>query len=96
MVKASELIKNQKEREEKKKNTFDKIYIHIEKKIVTASASDYYYTWYQIPEFLVGLPLYSVDECQIYVQQKLKNNGFDTEFFEPNLIYIKWFPKEKK
>ncbi len=96
MVKADELIKLQKEREDKKKETFEKIFVHIEKKIVTASASDYYYTWYQIPEFLVGLPMYSVSECQVYIQKKLKSNGFNTEFFEPNLIYIKWFPKEKK
>ncbi len=95
MVKADELIKQQKEREERKKDTFDKIYVHIEKKIITASAGDYYYTWYQIPEFLVGLPMYSVDECQKYIQKKLQTNGFETEFFEPNLIHIKWYPKKK-
>lgn len=95
MVKADELIKQQKEREERKKSTFDKIYVHIEKKIITASAGDYYYTWYQIPEFLVGLPMYSVDECQKYIQKKLQHNGFETEFFEPNLIHIKWYPKKK-
>ena len=34
MVKADELIKEQKEREERKKKTFDKIYNLIEKKII--------------------------------------------------------------
>ena len=95
MVKANELIKQQKEREERKKITFEKIYSVIEKKIVLASAGDYYYTWYQIPEFLVGLPMYSVDECQKYIQEKLKTNGFDTEFFLPNILLIKWFDKTK-
>jgi hypothetical protein len=93
MVKAEELIKQQKEREERKKLTFDKIYSHIEKKIVLASAGDYYYTWYQIPEFLVGLPMYSLTECQKYVEKKLKNNGFETEFFQPNILLVKWFAK---
>ena len=92
MVKAHELIKIQKEREERKKETFDKIYVHIEKKIITSSNGSYYHTWYQIPEFLVGLPIYSVDECQKYIQIKLHNNGFKTEFFKPNLIHITWFP----
>lgn len=95
MVKANELIKQQKEREERKKITFEKIYSVIEKKIVLASGGDYYYTWYQIPEFLVGLPMYSVDKCQKYVQEKLKANGFDTEFFLPNILLIKWFDKTK-
>ena len=67
MVKATDLIKQQKEREERKKNTFNKIYCLIEKKIVLASTGNNYYTWYQIPEFLVGLPLYSLDECQEYI-----------------------------
>jgi hypothetical protein len=95
MVKATELIKQQKEREDRKKLTFDKIYLVIEKKIVLASSGDYYYTWYQIPEFLVGLPMYSVDECQKYIQEKLKVNGFETEFFLPNILLIKWFEKKK-
>jgi hypothetical protein len=95
MVKANELIKQQREREERKKITFEKIYSVIEKKIVLASTGDYYYTWYQIPEFLVGLPMYSVNECQKYIQEKLKANGFDTEFFLPNILLIKWFDKTK-
>ena len=96
MVKANELIIFQKERNDKKKETFEKIFIYIEKKILLASAVNYYYTWYQIPEFLVGLPLYSIKECHSYIEKKLKSNGFDTEFYEPNIIYIKWFPKQKK
>ena len=95
MVKANELIKQQKERDERKKITFDKIYSVIEKKIILASTGNYYYTWYQIPEFLVGLPMYSIDECQKYIQKKLKTNGFDTELFLPNILLIKWFEKKK-
>ena len=93
MVKAHELVKQQKEREERKNKTFDKIYLVIEKKITLASAGDYYQTWYLIPEFLVGLPLYSVEDCRKYIQKKLKNNGFETEFFLPNILLIKWFVK---
>jgi hypothetical protein len=93
MVKADELIKQQKEREERKKITFDKIYSVLEKKIILASTGDYYYTWYQIPEFLVGLPIYSLDECRKYIQNKLKKNGFEIEFFEPNILLVKWFSK---
>lgn len=91
MVKATDLVKQQKKREERKKITFEKIYSVIEKKIIMASAGDFYYTWYQIPEFLVGLPMYSVDECKNYIQDKLKLNGFVVEFFLPNILLIKWF-----
>jgi len=90
MVKANDLIKQQKEREDRKNKTFDKIYCLVEKKIILASAGDYYHTWYQIPEFLVGLPMYSIDECQQYIKTKLKKNGFKTEFYEPNILLIEW------
>lgn len=96
MVKADKLIKEQKERDDRKKYTFDKIFMKIEKKIVLASSANFYYTWYQIPEFILGLPLYSLKECKEYIESKLNKDGFETEFFEPNYLLIKWFPKEKK
>ena len=95
MVKAEDLIKQQKEREDRKYVTFDKIYTHVEKKICLASNGNYYYTWFQVPEILIGLPSYSHTECQKYVIKKLKKDGFETEFFEPNIILIKWFPKQR-
>jgi hypothetical protein len=94
MVKADKLIKEQKERDDRKKITFDKVFLKIEKKIVLASAANYYYCWYSIPEFIVGLPMYSLRECKEYIENKLKNDGFETEFFEPNILLVKWFPKE--
>jgi len=95
MVKAGKLIKEQKERDERKKITFEKVFIKIEKKIVMASAANYYYCWYSIPEFIVGLPMYSFKECKEYVEIKVNKNGFETEFFDPNILLIKWFPKDE-
>ena len=95
MVKADDLIKQQKEREDRKYVTFDKIFKLVEKKICTASAGNFYYVWFQVPEFLVGLPMYSHIECRKFIINKLSKNGFETEFFEPNIILIKWFPKLK-
>lgn len=94
MVNAKDLIKEQKVREERKNATFDKIFEKIEKKIILASAANFYYTWYSIPQFIVGLPLYSIDECKNYIENKLKKDGFEIEYFEPNILLIKWFPKK--
>jgi hypothetical protein len=90
MVKADELIKQQKEREDRKFITFEKIYKIVEKKICYASSGDFYHTWYEMPEFLVGLPMYSRKECRKYITDKLLLNGFTTEFYEPNILLIKW------
>ena len=70
MVKADELIKEQKVREERKIVTFEKIYKTIEKKIILASASNYYYVWHEMPEFILGLPTYNLKSCIQYVVKK--------------------------
>ena len=93
MVKADKLIKEQKKKDNIKKETFNKILLKIEKKIILASAANYYFTWYTIPEFIIGLPLYSLSECKDYIIKEMNKNGFTIEFFLPNILLIKWFPK---
>ena len=92
MVKAEDLIKLQKDRENIKYITFKKVYKNVEKKIQLASNSNFYYVWYEIPEFIIGSPLYKLNECKQYVINKVKKNGFEVEEIN-NLILIKWFPK---
>jgi hypothetical protein len=90
MIKAKDLLKEQKARESRKIVTFEKIYIILEKKILYASQGDIYHIWYEIPNFILGLPLYSVKDCKDYLEKKLKDNGFNTTFLEPNILIIKW------
>ena len=92
MVKANELIKQQEERKKIKKKTFSKILNLVEKRIQMSSNSNNYYTWYEIPELILGLPIYNLNECKKYLIKKLEKNGFKTELYEPNLILITWFP----
>lgn len=92
MVKANDLIKEQQEREEKKKETYKKILNRIEKKIVLASKSNFYECKYDIPEFIIGLPIYSVDNCKKFIKEKLKKNGFKVTNFLNNIILISWYP----
>ena len=68
MVKADKLIKEKKEREDKKKDTFDKILEKIEKKIIMSSSSNNYEAWYLVPEFIIGLPMYNLKECINYLE----------------------------
>lgn len=93
MVNANDLIKRQKDKEDKKYITFSKIYTNIEKKIIKASDRNLYYTYYQIPQILIGYPSYSIKDCYTYIDEKLKINGFKTEEYLNNTILISWFPK---
>ena len=90
MVKAKELVENQKKKEEMKHKTFNKIYTYVERKIKSASECNYYHTWYVVPQFIVGLPTYNIANCRKYIQDKLIENGFKIEFFQPNILLIMW------
>jgi|UniRef100_A0A6C0ITD5 hypothetical protein len=92
MVNANDLIKEQLKRDEIKKKTFDKVYNTIEKKIILASAASLYYAWYEVPEFILGLPTYKLKECIEYIKNKLEDNAFKCEWHAPNILLIKWFP----
>jgi hypothetical protein len=92
MIKANDLIIIQKKRDEKKYITYNKIYHNIEKKIKLASDTNNYYTWYQIPEFLIGLPFYDLLDCKKYIIETLNENGFKILNYDNNLILISWFP----
>ena len=94
MVKASDLIKEQNERNDKKKSTFKKIYKKIEQKIYVANSINDYYILYEVPEFILGIPLYSINEAITYIKHKLKKNGFKVEYYLPNKLLIEWFPKK--
>lgn len=45
---------------------------------------------YEVPVFLLGFPLYKIDEVSIGINKKLKKTGLKTLYIEPNKIYISW------
>ena len=90
MVKAQDLINEQRERDRHKEKVYKKIYKKVETKIVHASSMNLYECWYQLPEFIFNIPLYNLQGCKSYLQNKLKHDGFTIYFPENNIIYISW------
>ena len=54
------------------------------------------YCFYQIPEFVIGVPLYDIIELRNYVMNSLKTNGFEILYIEPNWLFIYWNVKGAK
>ncbi len=90
MVKAQDLINEQREREKNKEKIYKKIYKKVETKILQASSMNLYECWYQLPEFLFNIPLYNLEGCKRYLNYKLTNNGFSFYFTDENIIVISW------
>lgn len=91
-INAFELIRCQQEKDAKKIEAYKKIYYSIEKKISISSSMNLYYTWFEVPEFILGFPLYNLSDCIDYIVQNLISNGFKAEHYNPNILLIKWIP----
>lgn len=48
------------------------------------------YCWYMVPAFLLGFVNYDLKECSQYVAAKLESEGLHVEYYEPNILFIKW------
>ena len=90
MVTASELLKQQEKKKRKKEKTFKKIYKNLEKRIIIANSANHNSIWFEIPEFILGIPIYNVKECNNYLQKKLEKNGFSSKFLNQKYLYVDW------
>lgn len=93
---ASDIIRQQERRNNKKiksyKLVLEKCYIRIK---FFAKKNDKW-CFYTVPNYLVGVPLYDVNACIVYVIKKLIDGGFNVKYTHPNLIYISWDKPQKK
>lgn len=46
--------------------------------------------FFEIPEFVFGIPLFDSYECVRYVVKNLMKEGFMVIYTHPNLLYISW------
>jgi hypothetical protein len=52
--------------------------------------------FYVVPEFLIGYPLYDINECITYIKDKLEKSGFLIKYYFPRILYISWNVNEIK
>ena len=69
---------------------FDKVLELCHKKIIASSDNKKTRIFYEVPDFMVGFPLYDINECITHVMQSLKTNGFLTIYYFPKYIYVSW------
>ena len=91
-ISIDDLYTRKNEIEENKLKVFRKILqrIHNKIKITSRQRKSEQFTFFVIPEFLVGVPLYDVAACTAFVIDKLKDNGFLVKYTHPNLLFISW------
>ena len=69
---------------------FDGILQKIHSRIKYNARLEKTYCFFQIPEFIIGTPLYNVSDLRNYLVNSLKKNGFTILYVEPNWLFINW------
>ena len=75
---------------------YDSVLKKCHSRILYNSGLQRTYCFYQIPEFVIGTPLYNILELRNYIMNSLKTNGFDILYIEPNWLFIYWNVKSAK
>jgi hypothetical protein len=98
-INLNELYSMQKKKNLKRIQCFDKILELCHKRIRMVSSYNGLNTFYEIPGFIIGFPLYNLEECLEYTVDSLRKNGFLVQILpKPHIavIYISWDPNELK
>jgi hypothetical protein len=73
-------------------NTFDRILKRCSKQIESAFNNNETYTVFQVPEHLEGYSTTSYNQvyCAAYIVYKLRQGGYDVQFYDPNVVFVSW------
>lgn len=76
---------------------YDEVLKKCHFRIQRAATNEKYECSYEVPQYVVGLPLYSMQECIDHIKEQLSQNGFTVTYVFPVTLKITWFPpKEEK
>ena len=83
------------EKNNKRLEKFDGILKQIHTRIRYYSKLERTFCFFQIPEFIIGVPLYNVSDLRNYIINSLKRNGFHIVYIDPNWLYISWSKEDR-
>ena len=96
MLNISELRNTVHEKRRRRVETFDALLTMCHKRIQRAAELEKYECEYEVPEYVVGLPLFNVNDCLDHLLNRLRTNGFTVQHVFPKTIRVTWFPPEDR
>jgi len=92
-INLDDLFEKKREIADSKLTLYNKILNRIHNKIKITSRQNRgkeQFIWYTIPEIMIGVSRYNVEECTGYILRKLRENDFVVRYTHPNLIFVSW------
>ena len=85
-----DIHKKQKEKEKNRIKIYESISSKCFKKIKETSLNEETCFFYNLPEYIPGLPLYNMTECVIFLLNLLHEKGFSARYCDGFMIFISW------
>ena len=84
------LYESSRRKELSKFETFDKILKRCHNKITLYAENRKTECIYEVPEFIIGVPLYNIEDLKEYLMKSLKKDGFEYMYIDPNWLFVTW------
>lgn len=84
------LIRNQEKKKSYKADLFKKILKQAHRRIEYSAKSGEKLAIFQIPNYVIGFPLFNKSECCDYLIRELTLNGFKVNSPNDQYVYISW------
>lgn len=91
MLSVKDIINNKKKRDERKSEVFQILLKECCNKIRLGDELKNMYCIYEVPEFVIGQPLYNLNEAIGYIVNELSQRGFTVQYIFPKIIIVTWF-----
>ena len=91
-INMEELFECEENTKNQKKQIYLKILNRVHKKVLTTSRlrNANKYCFFVIPEVMLGVPKYDIEQCKGFIFNNLIDNGFEIKYTHPNLLFISW------
>jgi len=79
-----------KEKEKIRNDIYDKVLKRCHNRIKMVARQPNTFCYFVVPEFVLGVPMYTFRDCKNYIISSLRKNGLAVNYIEPNLLFISW------
>lgn len=90
MIPAHELYQHHVHRQHGRIKTYNVVLKRLENRILQTAKMDQYECEYEVPTFIVGEPMYEVQDCVVYLYMKLHRSGYKVKLVSNHTVRVSW------
>lgn len=85
-----ELHRTINEKNMRKTDCYEKVLEICHRRISIAAEHRQYRIMFEVPEYVVGYPIFDINNCIKFLSKSLKGNGFLVKYYFPKVLYVSW------